>query len=78
MLRDGAVVKGATVRGYLNTREADKGGCAVQKRYRSGTRTEQKRNISGTEAGRNRYKSGTKAVQKTLDRRAGWVNNGGT
>ena len=60
MLRDGAVVKGGAVRGYLNTREAEKRGG----RYKSGTEEVQKRNRSGTKSGQKRNKSGTEAVQK--------------
>lgn len=60
MLRDGTVVKGGAVREYLNTREAE----SRVRRYKSGTRPEQKRYRSGTEAGQKRYKTGTKAVQK--------------
>lgn len=60
MLRDGTVVKGGAVREYLNTREAE----SRVRRYKSGTRPEQKRNRSGTEAVQDRNKSGTKAVQK--------------
>ncbi len=47
--KSGYIVKGGTVRGYWNTREAD-----------SGTEPEQNRNRSGTKVGQKRYRTGTK------------------
>ena len=73
MLRGGTVVKGVAVRGYLNTREAEKAGWAVQKRYKRGTEAEQERYRSGTEAEQERYRSGTKAVQNQWTAGGGWL-----
>jgi hypothetical protein len=70
--KSGYIVKGGTVRGYWNTREADSGTEREQIRYKSGTEAVQNRNRSGTKPGQKW--DICRAVREQIARRATETN----